>query len=648
MGSLSQKRIHLAVLVSAVYLILIALGVVFVFLRGLSGLQPVYLLNIGVDLFGLCMGYVLLICCIMDVQKTGSDNRYFIFLLNITVLGLFTDLVAWLVDGLPQLRTVNLIDNTLYYICMPMSAYFFWEYVRATLRVEGKITRVLDRVLQIVLAAAIVTRWLNLFTGMYFTVDEAGVYHRAAWYPLSLLYAYLTTAAAALAIWINRKKMARRQIAAMAVYVAAPLAAGIFTSFTYGLSVSYGVIMLVLLLMYCVVNINQGQEREAAAREMNMAAQIQAGMLPDVFPAFPERSEFDLYAVMDPAREVGGDFYDFFLVDDDHLCLTIADVSGKGVPAALFMMASKILLADNARMGKMPAQILRDTNEAICANNKMEMFVTVWLGILEISTGKLTAASAGHEYPVLRQPGGAFELIRDRHGLVVGGMSGVKYRDYEWQLRPGSRIFVYTDGVPEATDADKNLFGTERMLQALNEDPQAGPEQLLKNVRGAVDAFVREAEQFDDLTMLCLEYKGGSSRGDVLEIPAETENLPQVTAFAERVMEKAGASPKVRMQAGLAIEEVFVNIASYAYAPGSGSVRVSARTEEDPAQVVFVFEDSGRPYDPLAKDDPDVTLSGEERPIGGLGIYMTKKMMDEVSYEYKEGKNILTLRKRVG
>ena len=249
-------------------------------------------------------------------------------------------------------------------------------------------------------------------------------------------------------------------------------------------------------------------EKERIGTELALATRIQEDMLPSTFPAFPDRQEFDIYAVMDPAREVGGDFYDFFLVDDDHLCLMMADVSGKGVPAALFMMMSKIILTNNAMIGMRPAQILEEANTAICDHNQEEMFVTVWLGILELSTGRLTAANAGHEYPVLKAPDGDFELLKDRHGFVIGGMAGVKYREYELTLAPGAKLFLYTDGVPEAADPDQALFGIDRMLAALNEDPGAGPEQLLKNVRAAVDAFVKDAEQFDDLTMLCLEYRG--------------------------------------------------------------------------------------------------------------------------------------------
>ena len=249
-------------------------------------------------------------------------------------------------------------------------------------------------------------------------------------------------------------------------------------------------------------------EKERIGTELSLATRIQAAMMPHVFPAFPDRPEFDIYASMDPAKEVGGDFYDFFLVDEDHLCIVMADVSGKGIPAALFMMAAKIILQSCAMLGNSPGAILTKTNEAICSNNQENMFVTVWVGMLELSTGKLTAANAGHEYPVLKNPDGSFEPYKDRHGFVIGGMDGVRYKEYELTLSPGAKLFLYTDGVPEATNGEKELFGLDRAVAALNEQPDAAPEHLLKNVRRAVDGFVKDAEQFDDLTMLCIEYKG--------------------------------------------------------------------------------------------------------------------------------------------
>ena len=251
-------------------------------------------------------------------------------------------------------------------------------------------------------------------------------------------------------------------------------------------------------------------ERERISTELSVANRIQSAMLPTIFPPFPNRSEFDIYALMDPAREVGGDFYDFFLIDDDHLGIVMADVSGKGVPAALFMMASKIIIQSHAMLGQSPGEILTKTNDAICSNNEEQMFVTVWVGVLEISTGILKASNAGHEYPVIKKADGPFELYKDHHGLVVGAMAGMRYREYEMQMEPGSKLFIYTDGLPEAMGGEdqKEMFGTERMLEVLNEEPEASPEEVLGHIKARLSEFVGGAEQFDDLTMLCVEYRG--------------------------------------------------------------------------------------------------------------------------------------------
>ena len=242
--------------------------------------------------------------------------------------------------------------------------------------------------------------------------------------------------------------------------------------------------------------------------ELSLANRIQADMLPNTFPAFPDRSEFDIYAAMDPAKEVGGDFYDFFLIDDSHLGIVVADVSGKGVPAALFMMAAKILIKNIAMTGKSPGEVLEAANEQICSNNREEMFVTVWLGILDLRTGNLVAANAGHEYPVLKKADGSFHLLKDTHGFVLGGLDGSRYKNYELQLAPDDVLFLYTDGLPEATNAADELYGTKRMLEALNRSPGADPRALLESIEEDVNAFVGGAQQFDDLTMLCVQYKG--------------------------------------------------------------------------------------------------------------------------------------------
>ena len=247
-------------------------------------------------------------------------------------------------------------------------------------------------------------------------------------------------------------------------------------------------------------------EKERIGAELNVATQIQADMLPRIFPPFPGRKEFDLFASMDPAKEVGGDFYDFFLIDDDHLAMVMADVSGKGVPAALFMVIAKTLLKNRAQAGGSPKEILADVNNQLCEGNDAELFVTCWLGILTISTGHLISASAGHEYPAVCRAGEGFTLLKDKHGPPLATMEGLRFRETELDLGHGDALFLYTDGVTEATNAAPELFGEQRMLDALNHYNTETPEKLLAGVRREIDAFVTEAPQFDDITMLCLRF----------------------------------------------------------------------------------------------------------------------------------------------
>lgn len=250
------------------------------------------------------------------------------------------------------------------------------------------------------------------------------------------------------------------------------------------------------------------KKTESIKTELTMATSIQESSLPKIFPPFPERKEFDIYAEMNPAKEVGGDFYDFFLVDNDHLAIVMADVAGKGVPAALYMMISKILIKTYSSYGLPPSIVAESVNESLLNDDEIDMFVTAWVGILEISTGKIISVDGGHEFPAIKHANGKFEILKDKKSFVLGGMHGITFKENEFKLEPGDTLFLYTDGVPEATNAENELFGIEKMLSALNEEPDADAKKLLKNVRRRVDEFVKEAPQFDDLTMMALLYHG--------------------------------------------------------------------------------------------------------------------------------------------
>ena len=248
-------------------------------------------------------------------------------------------------------------------------------------------------------------------------------------------------------------------------------------------------------------------ERERIGTELSFAKNIQHSSLPTTFPAFHDRTDFDIYAAMKPAREVGGDFYNFRLIDDDHLAMWIGDVSDKGVPAALFMMAINIVINNRASMGGTPAEIMGFVNNNICEHNDENLFVTIWLGILELSTGHLTFVNAGHEEPAVYHKGGSFELYKTKHNVAVGVFPDIAYTNYDVQLGSGDKLFIYTDGVPEATDMFDKLYTTGRMLEALNKHREGSPQEILEGVYGSVKEFVGGRAQFDDLTMLGFELK---------------------------------------------------------------------------------------------------------------------------------------------
>lgn len=388
-------------------------------------------------------------------------------------------------------------------------------------------------------------------------------------------------------------------------------------------------------------------ERERIGAELDVAKQIQSSMLPCIFPAFPERKEFDIYATMDPAKEVGGDFYDFFMVDDRHLAIVIADVSGKGVPAALFMVIGKTLIKDHTVPARALGDVFSRVNNLLCEANSEGLFITAFEGVLDLVSGDFCFVNAGHELPFIAKKGEPYSVKKIRPGFVLAGMEGMKYTAGSMKLEPGDKLFQYTDGVTEATNSGKELYGMKRLEECLNRNRDLGPMELLPKIKEDIDLFVGEAEQFDDITMLCLEYKtrmGGAPMKELM-LDATLENIPRVTEFVEEQLAEYNCPVKAQMQIAIAIDELFSNIAHYAYNPDVGPATVRVEVQEDPMAVIITFIDHGVPYDPLAKEDPNVHLSLEEREVGGLGIYMVKKTMDEISYEYKNGHNILTIKK---
>ena len=459
--------------------------------------------NAGVDVLGAFICIVLMYGCLNQLESATYD---LISLIVLTSLSFFNNICLWFVSKVPDYRFIELILSTLLHGLDIGLTFYFYQYVRKALEFKGKTAAWADRASRILLIPFFLLLLLNLFVPICFSVDAEGAFQKEAFYRLIDLY--LVIIAPLAAFLILRFAATRRQKFVSLSFIIIPIIHYLFTGGAFGYATQYASVLLALIMMYCVLFTDRSRQMAVTQSELQTATDIQASMLPHAIPPFPQFSEFTLFASMDPAREVGGDFYDFYLIDEDHLCMVIADVSGKGVPAALFMMISKVILQSCAMLGQSASEILRKTNEAICSHNEVEMFVTVWLGILEISTGRMTCANAGHEFPAFRPADGQFALYKDKHGFVVGGMPGMNYKEYELQLHPGDTLFLYTDGLPEATNQELEAFGIDRMIQALNHSPDLSPQSLIVSMRLAVEGFVRGAEQFDDLTMLCIQYHG--------------------------------------------------------------------------------------------------------------------------------------------
>ena len=485
---------------------LTVLSIVLLFVRGFNGMENTWAFSIGADLF--CMAVCAMLCfsATLNRKARNADTHVFVTLLTTTAFALFLDEICWLVQGIAAFRFVNLVTNVLFYMMGSVLVYLFWSYIRRALRLNDKPMRIADFFVTVMLYPSLILCFLNLFYPLFFEIDMQGVYRRAPQWDVSQVYLSITLTVVIIAILFAKASKKDRAVAVS--FVAIPLVNQIITSSVFGLSTQYAAMTVSIVLIYGVLFADREKTLASTEMELGVATKIQANMLPSTFPFLPERTDFNLYASMTPAKEVGGDFYDFFMVDDNHLALVIADVSGKGIPAALFMMASKILIKNTVMTGKSPGEVLRAVNNQICENNREEMFVTVWLGILSLDDGKLVTANAGHEYPMLKKPGGDFELVKTKHSFVVGGMAGIKYKETEMVLEPDSKLFVYTDGVPEAEDESERQYGYDRFLSVLNKNKDEMPDKLLEAVGADVKAFVQDQPQFDDLTMLCVHYKG--------------------------------------------------------------------------------------------------------------------------------------------
>ena len=391
------------------------------------------------------------------------------------------------------------------------------------------------------------------------------------------------------------------------------------------------------------------KDRQRIESELSLAKEIQASSLPNVFPPFPDKNEFDIYAGMEPAKEVGGDFYDFYFIDKDNFMFLIADVSGKGVPAALFMMTTKTLINYIAQSGLPPKEMIETINQKICENNKHGFFITLLAGIVNVNTGKITFINCGHNPPLVKHNNGEFKYLELESNIVLGAFDSAEFTISEGMLSTGDTICTYTDGITEAVNKSDEQYGEERLLKTINNNTDTSVRNMLEGIKTDVKEFAQGVAQSDDMTILILKYNGGN--GEKIEEYSENykaynniaskENFKDFSSWLNGICEQWNLNQEVCAKLNLISEELYTNIFSYAYSDNQGNIEVTLLKET--AALTCVFRDWGTPYNPLERPDPDVTLPPESRKCGGLGIFIVKNSVDEISYEYEEGSNILTM-----
>lgn len=398
---------------------------------------------------------------------------------------------------------------------------------------------------------------------------------------------------------------------------------------------------------------NLRRERSAKERmesELNIGREIQMSMLPLSFPAFPDRTDFDVHASLFPAREVGGDFYDLFLIDNQHFCFCVGDVSGKGVPSALFMAVTKTLIKSRAANDLSPASILSHVNTELSHRNESCMFVTIFLAILDLESGEMAYTNAGHNPPYLKRAGGELVRLDRRHGPIVGAAEGLAYREDSERLGPGDFVILYTDGVTEAMNVGGELYSEDRLLKLLSQQRSSSVEESVQEVVNDVWAYQGEAEQADDVTVMTVSYSGSSEDAESNRLELRAVNrLDEIGRINEAFNEFArqhGIPDAIRRKINLVFDELLNNIISYAYRDDDEhSIEIVISLVN--GRLVTSISDDGRAFNPFESEAPDTALSVDERPIGGLGVHLVRGVMDTVKYERRGKRNVVTLEKTV-
>ena len=486
--------------------LLAVLGMLFQLLRGFQGMEAAWAISTGIEILGLAINSVVFFGFLRNKETGSHVKTVFAALIITSSLSLFWDECAWLVQGVARFAVFNRMTNAFLYVNSFTMEFMFWGYLVNAFKIKTRLADITTQLLIILWFPLSIASLLNIFFPIFFIVDSSGMYQRTPLYFVHLLYFLFVIPVAA--YHIIKAKVTTMEKTVAATFFIFPAVGEIISFFYFGISTAPMCFMMSTLINYCVIISSREKKFLVTQNGLAIASSIQMGMLPVSKGAFPDRDDFDISASMTPAQTVGGDFYDFFLLDDDHLAILIADVSDKGIPAALFMTVSKVFMKTCIQMGGTPSEIVTYADERISAENDAGMFVTLWFGIIDLKTGHVDACNAGHDYPAISKLSEGYKVEKTPHGPPIAFMPGMTFPDISFDLKPGESIFLYTDGLVEAKRADNDRFGTDRMLEVLNSCKAESGDQLIEAMKEAVGSYVDGEPQFDDMTMLSFTYKG--------------------------------------------------------------------------------------------------------------------------------------------
>lgn len=609
-------------------------------------------LNIMLVLSSVCL--VIFVFLLMTNHLPKEKKKALLLFVFFTALLLITDRYAYIFRG----QTTNIafilapFFKYLTFFNILNVVYGFDEFIKCMYKENHPKTKQpkIFTYIKLIIIIGHIFLIVSQFTNFYYSFDSNNIYHRESMYFLCYLFPLIATVLQYIVIAPEIKKASNHIFIPLVLYFTLPIIASIIQLFIPGLSLANIIIGGVVILLYSFTIYDSNkmfEEKKKNEADLKLANEIQQNEIPN---SFPDRKDFELYAIMQPAKEVGGDFYDFFLIDDDHLGLVIADVSGKGVPAALNMFKAKVLLKGISSYANNPAHALKLLNDSFIDNNKLDMFVTIWFGIIELSTGKLEFSNAGHEDAIICNKKNFFEVFKTKHGLPIGAFKNSKYDNYKISLNKGDKLFLYTDGVLDAVNNQNRQYGIFNLLKLLNMNKNKNAKEIIKTVKSDLDAFSKNSSQFDDITMLCFELNKEKEEKNMNYkkiFKADINEVNNVFEFFKKNMKGIVEIGDVK-KCFIVVDEVFSNIVKYGFNDNSNDNYISVELNIDlnKKNIKIIFEDNGIKFNPLESDDPDINLSVGDRNEGGLGIFIVKKMMDKVSYKYKDNKNILIMEKK--